>query len=127
MAYMYINEPGTVLNYSGNCFKAVSKDGVEKIVMHKDKERHPTLASDMIEEWRAVIVDSTVMSLVNGKEISPDNFFTYDDKPGVFIDKDGMKIFIRKLERKFITPSRYLAYADYPVSFRRGIGLQLEM
>lgn len=37
--------------------------------MHRDKERHPTLASDLMEEWRAVIVDSTVMSMVNGHEI----------------------------------------------------------
>lgn len=34
--------------------------------LHKDAEAHPTLASDLMEEWRAVIVDSTVMSMING-------------------------------------------------------------
>ena len=37
--------------------------------IHRDAEKHPTLASDLMEEWRAVIVDATVMSLINGYEI----------------------------------------------------------
>ena len=37
--------------------------------IHRDREKHPTLASDMIEEWRAVIVDAVTMSLINGHEI----------------------------------------------------------
>lgn len=38
--------------------------------MHRDAEKHPTLASDLMEEWRAVIVDATVMSIINGNEIT---------------------------------------------------------
>ena len=30
-------------------------------IMHKDREKHPTLASDLMEEWRAVLIDSTVL------------------------------------------------------------------
>lgn len=37
--------------------------------IHRDAEKHPTLASDMMEEWRAVIVDATAMSMINGHEI----------------------------------------------------------
>ena len=37
--------------------------------IHRDAENHPTLASDLMEEWRAVIVDATVMSIINGNEI----------------------------------------------------------
>ncbi len=33
---------------------------------------------------------------------------------------------MNKLERKFQTEIRYLKYVDYPVSFRRGILLQME-
>lgn len=36
--------------------------------LHRDNEKHPTLASDLIEEWRAVIVDATVMSMINGQK-----------------------------------------------------------
>ena len=48
--------------------------------LHKDQERHPTLASDLMEEWRAVIVDSVVLSLMKGNEIYADCFFVKDDE-----------------------------------------------
>ena len=40
--------------------------------IHRDAEKHPTLASDLMEEWRAVLVDATVMGIINGNEISKD-------------------------------------------------------
>lgn len=94
--------------------------------MHRDKENHPTLASDMMEEWRAVIVDSTVMSMINGHEIQKEDFVTDLDQPGCFLTKNGIKIFISKLEKKFQTEVKYLDYIDYAVSFRRGIALQAD-
>lgn len=93
--------------------------------IHRDKEKHPTLASDLIEEWRAVIVDSVVMSLVNGHEIQIEDFDHDIYEPGYYLTNDGMKIFINKLENKLHTDIRYLNYIDYPVSFRRGMELQI--
>lgn len=95
--------------------------------LHRDREKHPTLASDMMEEWRAVIVDATVMSMINGHEIHKEDFVTDMDQPGCFLTKSGIKTYLSKLERKLQTEARYLAYIDYAVSFRRGIALQTEM
>lgn len=95
--------------------------------MHRDKEKHPTLASDMMEEWRAVIVDSTVMSMINGHEIHKEDFMIDIDEPGCFLTRNGLKIFLSKLEKKLQTEIRYLSYIDHAVSFRRGIALQLDM
>jgi CRISPR-associated protein Cas1 len=92
--------------------------------MHEDREKHPTLASDLMEEWRAVIVDSVVMSLVNGHEISISGFLTPEDQNGVFLSKESMKIFIGKLERKFMDKQSYLPYAKYPVTFRSAVNMQ---
>ncbi len=93
--------------------------------VHRDAEKHPTLASDMMEEWRAVIVDSTVMSLVNGHEIHIEDF-TYDlDNPGCYLTKNGLKIMLEKLEKKFQTETKYLSYLGYPVSFRYAIMMQM--
>lgn len=93
--------------------------------VHRDHEKHPTLASDLMEEWRAVIVDATVMSLINGHEIHKEDFYTLSDEPGIFLTKEGIKIFLNKLEKKMQTEARYLNYIDYAVSFRRGIVLQV--
>lgn len=93
--------------------------------LHADKEKHPTLASDLMEEWRAVIVDSMVMSLVNGHEIRKEHFELELEGPGIYLTKEGMKIFLKKYNLKVCTKARYLSYADYPVSFRRGMDLQV--
>lgn len=95
--------------------------------MHRDKEKHPTLASDMMEEWRAVIVDSTVMSMINGNEIHKEDFVTDMDEPGCFLTRNGIKTYLSKLEKKLQTDVRYLDYVDYAVSFRRGMALQLDL
>ncbi len=93
--------------------------------IHRDHEKHPTLASDLMEEWRAVIVDSLVMSLVNGHEIFKEHFVHDLDEPGYFLSRDGMKIFISRLEKKLDTETRYLSYVDYPAGFRRAMDLQI--
>ncbi len=93
--------------------------------IHQDRNNHPTLASDLIEEWRAVIVDSVTMALINGNEISIDNFYRDDEAKGVFFDKDGLKIFINKLEKKLEVSTSYLDYITYDISFRKAIDLQV--
>jgi CRISPR-associated protein Cas1 len=80
----------------------------------------------MMEEWRAVIVDATAMSMINGHEIEKDDFSWNVDAPGCYLTKNGMKLFLSKLEKKLQTEIRYLDYIDYPVSFRRGISLQMD-
>ena len=92
--------------------------------MHRDAEKHPTLASDLIEEWRAPIVDALAMSLFNGREILKEHFYYDTENPGCFVTKDGLKIILNKLEKKLKTDSKYLAYLDYAVNFRRAIGMQ---
>jgi len=94
--------------------------------IHQDREKHPTLASDLMEEWRPVIVDSTVMALINGHEIRKEHFQSGISDDGVYFTKEGMDIFLRKMESRFRQENRYLNYLDYPVSFRQAIGLQVK-
>lgn len=94
-------------------------------IMHQDKEKHPTLASDLMEEWRAVLIDSTVMSMLNGHELEKKDFYCDIEQPGIFLEKEGFKTYMQKLETKFRTQNRYLSYVDYSVSFRRALDLQV--
>ncbi|MEH2941305.1 CRISPR-associated endonuclease Cas1 [Lachnospiraceae bacterium KK002] len=93
--------------------------------IHSDREKHPTLASDMMEEWRATLVDSLVMSLVNGHEIHTEHFFHNRDQPGYYLTTEGMNIFLKKYEKKMQTATQYLDYIDYAVTFRQAIDLQI--
>ena len=94
--------------------------------IHRDAEKHPTLASDLMEEWRAVIVDSTVMALVNGNEIDRAEFYINEYDGGCYLTKEALRIFLNKIEHKMNTAIKYLAYIEYPTSFRRAISLQVE-
>lgn len=92
-------------------------------IMHSDREKHPSLASDLMEEWRAVIVDSTVLSLVCGKEIRVSDFYREDG--GVFLTDNGLKIFAKKLEKKMNTTHRYFDAIEYNISYRRSLDVQV--
>jgi CRISPR-associated protein Cas1 len=93
--------------------------------MHKDSENHPTLASDLLEEWRAVIVDATVLSLIQGNEIDILEFSKDEETGAMLLSKKGINIFIRKIENKMQSMINYLEYLEHPVSFRRAIWWQV--
>lgn len=109
-------------------YSAIEQKGLNPYFgfLHRDAENHPTLASDLMEEWRATLVDTTVMSLINGHEISLDEFEVDYENGGCYISREGLNVFLKKFERKLQTPTRYLKYIDYSVSFRRVIELQIE-
>ena len=93
--------------------------------LHQDRERHPTLASDMMEEWRPVLVDAVVLSLIQGHEIGIGAFY-YDEETGAcFLKEIGMKVFFRKLEEKLHSEMKYLNYLSQRTSFRRAIWHQV--
>lgn len=92
--------------------------------LHRDDENHPTLCSDLLEEWRPVIIDSLVMSLINGHEISKE-YFSKNDDGGIYLGKEAHKIFLKKLNDKMMTEQKYIESVEYEVSFRRGIDLQV--
>ena len=94
--------------------------------LHRDKEKHPTLASDLMEEWRPVVVDSIVMALINGHEIHKKDFNMDNESGECLITKEGLKTFLSKLELKLRVKVKYLTDVPYSVTFRQGIMLQIE-
>lgn len=93
--------------------------------MHKDKDGHATLVSDLIEEWRAPIVDSVVLSLIQGNEIDYDNFKIDFETGGVYMDSVARKKFITKLENKMRSEMSYIKQVTYRMSFRRAVWFQV--
>lgn len=87
--------------------------------MHVMKEHHPTLASDLMEEWRPVLIDSMVMSLVSHNEIKS-NCFETNSHGGVYLSTEGRKIFINAYEKKMQTIS------ENKYSYRHSLKMQAE-
>lgn len=115
----------TILMY--NIMGEIENRGISPYIgfMHKDMERHPTLASDLLEEWRAVIVDATAMSLIQGNELDINEFQKDEGTGAVIISKKGIRVFINKLENKLQSRMNYLEYLQSPVSFRKAIWWQV--
>lgn len=65
---------------------------------HQLAKGHPALVSDLIEEWRAVIVDALVISLIKRGSIT-ENMFTLNKK-GCYFSPEGKKI---NTENKYIS------------------------
>lgn len=117
------------LGYTLLLYEIVSKLQIQGInpylgFLHKPRDGSPSLASDMMEEWRAVIVDSVVMSMIQGNEILFDDFECDDDNVGVYIHNDAMKKFIDKFEKKLTGKTKYLVYDDGEYSFREAMSIQ---
>ncbi len=91
--------------------------------MHRDIEKHATLVSDLIEEWRPIIVDSTVMAMINGNEVQITEF--KDEEGAILMDKSALNRFLNKIQKKLLVEVKYLPYETSAVAFRRAIYLQL--
>ena len=62
--------------------------------LHQGSERHAALASDLIEEFRAPIVDSLVLYLVNRGVVDADRDFEYHNG-GCYLNDSGRKKYLR--------------------------------
>lgn len=78
--------------------------------LHSVRAGHPALVSDMIEEFRAIIVDAVVLNLVLNRRVTPEQF-TIPDAPGkaCLLSDQARKLFIRELEKKMNTPIKHPA------------------
>jgi CRISPR-associated protein Cas1 len=66
--------------------------------LHEGSYRHAALASDLIEEFRAPIVDSLTLYLVNKKVISSEDFAYHDG--GCFLNDSGRKKYLGALVQR---------------------------
>ncbi len=66
------------------------------------RENHPALVSDLIEEFRALVVDSIVAYVVNSKALMPEDFTPPDARGGVYLHPDGLKRFLTVWEKRLL-------------------------
>jgi CRISP-associated protein Cas1 len=71
--------------------------------LHQSSERHAALASDLVEEFRAPIVDALVLYLVNRGIVSADTDFEHRDG-GCFLNESGRKKYLRSFLQRMEEP-----------------------
>ncbi|MDJ0772216.1 MAG: CRISPR-associated endonuclease Cas1 [Mastigocoleus sp. MO_167.B18] len=71
--------------------------------LHVGNDGHAALASDLIEEFRAPVVDSLMLWLVNSRAIDVCNDFNYRDG-GCFLSDTGrrkyLQAFVKRMEEQ---------------------------
>ncbi len=75
--------------------------------LHQSSDRHAALTSDLLEEFRAPLVDSLVLYLVNHRIMNPDQDFEAGQDGGCYLNEAGRKKFLRsfllRMEESFDT------------------------
>jgi CRISPR-associated protein Cas1 len=68
--------------------------------LHVERYGRPSLALDLMEEFRPIIVDAVVLSAINNKLLSCNDFTTEPLSNAVSLTPEGLKIFLRLYEQK---------------------------
>ena len=84
---------------------------------HQEEYGRPALSLDLIEEFRAPVVDSLVMGLINRRLLQEDDFGP-GKGGGIYLTRRGMRLFVREFEDRLETE---ITAADVgrPLSYRK--------
>ena len=66
---------------------------------HAEAYGRPSLALDLVEEFRAPVVDSLVVSLINHRQITQDDF-TKSGEAGIYLSPRAKRVFSHQFARK---------------------------
>jgi CRISPR-associated protein Cas1 len=110
-----------------NIYSLVESHGLHPYCghLHALRDGHPALVSDLIEEFRAPVVDSLVVYLINSHIIKPEHFEKNNgaQKP-CLLTNEARKTFVAQFENKMLTTLNH-PQTNYTVDYRRLIALQI--
>jgi len=90
-------------------------------LLHRPRFGRPALALDLAEEFRPLLADSTVLTVINNREIGGSDLHVRAG--AVTLTGEGRKAVIRAWERRMTTQVRHPLFG-YTVSYRRAVELQ---
>jgi len=89
---------------------------------HTDRYGRPSLALDLMEEFRAVIVDSVVLNLIN-REMLKARDFVAGPEGGVVLRTDSMRVFFRRYSARLQQHIK-VEGIDRPMTYQKILELQ---
>jgi len=109
-----------------DCFAAVCTVGFDpyKGFFHRNRHGKPSLALDLLEEFRPVIADSVVLTLLNNEMLGRGDFMTWKD--GCQLTETGRRAFFSAYEQRKATVVTHPVYG-YRMSYSRMMEVQARM
>lgn len=92
--------------------------------LHMPQGNRPSLVCDLMEEFRALVVDSLVSYLINSNIFAEEDFTPPDARGGVYLQPDALKRFLKHWEERLQKVVTH-PHTQYKVSYRRCIELQV--
>ena len=114
---------------ANNVEAAVRAAGLDPYIgfLHQPAYNRPNLALDLMEEFRAIVVDSVVLRCLNANLIRPEHFQVIPDGVNpVLLTDEGRTTFIRELEARFKLEFTHPVSKER-VTYRRCFELQARM
>lgn len=97
--------PNAALSYGyaillSECVGALHAAGLEPSlgVAHAPTDKRPSLALDLMEQFRPLLVDQTVMALLRTRKLRPEHGVVEAEAGGVWLGGDGKKILVDAYE-----------------------------
>lgn len=97
--------PNAALSYGyaillSECVGALHAAGLEPSlgVAHAPTDKRPSLALDLMEQFRPLLVDQTVMALLRTRKLRPEHGVVEGEAGGVWLGGDGKKILVDAYE-----------------------------
>ena len=113
----------TLLFY--NIYSLIRARGLNPHVgfLHPMRQGHPGLVSDVMEEFRAIVVDAVVLNLILNNRIDAKEF-SCSDSQGCLIGKEAKKKFIKTFENKLNSKIKH-PISGFSLDYRRCIEHQI--
>jgi len=109
-----------------DCAVAAAAVGMDPYVgfFHQPRHGRPALALDLMEEFRPLVADSSVLNAVNNRVVTGTDFIRAGE--AVNLTPAGRKRFLQVWERRMRDSVTHPVFG-YKVSYRRAIELQFRM
>lgn len=114
----------TILFY--NVYSLLLSQGLNPQVgfLHPPRSGHPALASDLMEEFRALIIDTVVLKLALNQRVSPQGFtLPTEEQAACWMDTPTRKTLISEIEKKLNAAVTH-PQTGLKIDYRRAIAHQ---
>lgn len=110
----------TLLMYE--VYTAIHNEGLHPYFgfFHALKNHHPALASDLMEEWRPILIDSLVLSFITRRQILLSHFERAEGI--IYLNREGRTVFLNGYEQKLRKNNKYMGET---LSFRESLAAQV--
>jgi CRISPR-associated protein Cas1 len=112
---------------AGEAVSALCAAGLDPAfgLLHADADRRPSLALDLMEEFRPQVVDQVVVAAVNRKELRAEHGRREDGVPGVLLTRAGREAVIDGYEKRMLQTTKG-SLPGFSGSLRRHLYRQAE-